>query len=721
MSASDLARTRPGDDSAARAAATLLHPRSVAIIGATERAGYGARFFTNLTRGGFQGQIYPVNPNRPTVFGLPCYPSPRDLPAAPDVAVVIVPAQYVVASLRQCAAAGACAAIVISAGFAELGTEAGRRRQRELVDLVTETGLRVVGPNCLGVANVVESAWVTAGSQAQAEPVTEATGAALISQSGATAFGTLLPAARDRGLSYRYVVTTGNEADLKLEDFLDYFLAQPDVKVVSLMVEGFRDFGRLKALAQLALEQGKVIVALKVGRSEAGQRAARSHTAALTGSDRAQDALFRQFGIARVRDYDELIEQTAMFLKAPFPAGPRVGVISHSGGVGSHVSDQFGDAGLEVPPLAEATRQVLADVLGERGSAGNPADLTTFMRSPAMPRMLAALFADPGLDGYVIASQGDPQFVDTITQAAAATTKPVAFIWTGSQAGGAGLVALRASPIPVFGLPGGAARGVAALVRRAQRARAAATPAPARTVRLPLGVSLPDTGGTLSERASKRLLAEVGVASPGERLCHSVAEAVDAAATLGYPVVLKACAADLPHKTELGLVRLDLRTPEDVRGAAEEVLAAAGAVVGPRFEGLLVQAYVRGGVEAIVGLSNDPQLGMLLMLGLGGTLVETLGAATWRSCPLGPAEAESMIDDVPALAALLRGVRGAPPADREALAGALLALSDLGTALGERLESLDVNPLLVRPEGQGALALDALVVLRLAPGAEPEA
>jgi acetyltransferase len=701
--------------SASTAIEAIFHPRSIAVVGATERAGYGARLLTNLIRTKYAGQVYPINPSRQTVFDLPCYPSPLALPAAPDLVVVIVPAPQVLESLRQSAERGARAAIVISAGFAELHTETGLRRQAELKALTEQTGLRVVGPNCLGASNAPANIWATASTRISTELLGDSAGAVLISQSGATAFGPLLAAARDRGLGFRYIVTTGNEADLGAPDFVEYFLDQADVRVIGLLLEGIRDFGRLRALAERALRLEKVLVILKVGRSEVGERAARSHTAALTGSDRVQDALFRQFGLARVRDYDEFVEQTLLFMKAPLPAGRRVGVISHSGGISAHLSDQLGVEGLEVPPFAESGRQKVAEILGERGSAANPADITGFANSPSFRPILDALLPDDGIDAWLIATQGGDELVNKIIAVAEITPKPIGMVWTGSHSSEVGLPTVRASRVPVFTLPSGAARGFGALVRVAEaRRRLAAWTAEPKPSPLPGGL-LDLAVGPLSEHQSKRLLARIGIGAPPETLCQTADEAAAAAAAQGYPAVLKASSPDLAHKSELGLVRLDLRTEAELRQSFADLLAAGQRAAPASLEGILVQPYVRGGVETIVGLNDDPHLGRLVMLGLGGTLVEALGAVTWRACPLSAAEAEAMIDDVPALATLLGGVRGAPPADRAALVQALVALSGLAETLGERLETVDVNPLLIRPAGQGVLALDALVVTK-APG-----
>jgi acyl-CoA synthetase (NDP forming) len=429
-----------------------------------------------------------------------------------------------------------------------------------------------------------------------------------------------------------------------------------------------------------------------------------------------QDALFRQFGMIRVRDYDELIEQTALFVKAPLLGGRRIGVVSHSGGIGAHLSDQLGVVGLEVPPFGDRTRRALLEVLGERGSASNPADITGYANSPAFGPILDALLADPGLDGWLVATQGNDELVRKIIAAAEATPKAVAVVWTGSQSSEAGLATLRSSAVPVFALPVGAARGMAALAQLADaRRRSRDRPSDVASDSGPVD-ELQDAAGMLSEHRSKQILARFGIAAPPERLCRSVAEATAAAREIGYPVVLKASAPHLAHKSELGLVRLDLRSEDEVGRVFSELWAAAERAGAGRIdgglEGILVQPYLRGGVETIVGLSDDPQLGRLIMLGLGGTLVEALGAVTWRACPIGPAEADAMIEDVPALATLLGGVRGAPPADRGALVRALVDLSRFGVRLGRRLDTVDVNPLLVRAEGQGVAALDALVVLR---------
>jgi acyl-CoA synthetase (NDP forming) len=691
----------------------IFQPRSIAVIGATERAGYGARVLSTLLRANFDGTIYPINPRYERVFDLPCYASPGHLPAPVDLVVVVVPAIAVAEALRKSAAAGARAAIVISAGFAELGDD-GAARQTELLAIAAATGLRIVGPNCLGAANLADGIWPTAATRLSVDLPLTMPGAALVSQSGATAFGPLLAMAADRGLGFRYVVTTGNEADLVATDFVEYFLALPDVRVVALMLEGLRDFARLRRLAAEAARRGKFLVMLKVGRSAAGARAAHSHTAALTGSDEVHDALLHQLGIVRVRDYDELIEQSAMLLHAVLPSGPRMGVASHSGGIGAHLCDLLGVEGLQIPDLGGAVRTTVGKVLGERGSAANPADLTTFANGPQFRPLLDALFADEGLDAWVVATQGNAQRAQVIVEAAQATHRPVSVAWTGSQNDSASLEVLRAGGVPVFALPSGAARGAAALSgvaatrrRRELDAALAGESSPKPTLDIELGA-----GGTLSEHASKQVLAHFGIESTAEHLCSSLDEAKHAATQLGYPLVLKANVTGIVHKSEYGLVRLDVRREAQMFEAFNDLETTANRITKGRLEGILVQAFQPDGIETIIGIADDPDHGRLLMLGLGGTLVEAIGAVTWRASPIGPHEAQAMIDEVPALNVLLNGVRGRAAADRPALVAALTKLSTMAETLGDRLETVDVNPLLVRAAGLGVLALDALVVLR---------
>lgn len=706
----------------------MLHPRSIAIVGATERLQYGGRFLKNLLTTGCKARLYPVNPRRDAIFGVPCLRSIREIPEAVDLAAIIIPAPAVLEALEECAEKGVRSAVVISAGFEELGTEEGRARQARLRSLARETGVRVCGPNCLGLANVADSVWATAGSRISPETVALGSGIGLVSQSGATCFGPLIAMARDRGVGFRYIVSTGNEADLDSSDFAQYMLRDAEVKVVAALVEGFRDGAKFVETAEMALEMGKPLVLLKVGRSEAGSRAAGSHTAAMTGSDVVQDALFQQKGVVRVDDYDELIETANMFLKAKRPRGERVGVISHSGGIGSFLADKCGEVGLELPLLSDRTRDGLGEILGERGSAANPADVTTFAYNESFPSILRLLLADEKLDVQVMASAGGELQAKTVIQAAEECEKPVVFLWTGSIKDTGSLPLLQAGDVPLFYLPGRCARGVRRLLdyhrRRdeilAERSEAHPHPdpltggegGPPEEALRALRELVSGAGGpALTEHESKRVLSLFGVPTTREAQCSNLEEASRAAEEIGYPVALKVISRQIAHKTEAGAVRLGVVGPEELARGYEEMLATVRAQCpGAPIDGVLVQQMVSGGVEVIVGVSRDAQFGPVLMLGLGGVLVEALGAVSWRVCPIGPRDARAMIGEVKGLSRILAGYRGRPRADVGALVDALVDISRLAVWAREEILSLDVNPLAILPEGHGVVALDALVI-----------
>ncbi len=538
----------------------MLHPESIAIVGATERLQYGGRFLKNLLTTGCAARLYPVNPNRDSIFEVPCYHSIREIPEPVDLAAIIIPAPLVVPAFKECVDRRAKSALIISAGFAELGTEAGRTRQAELQALARESGVRVCGPNCLGMANVADNVWITPLSRMPRDPRSLCSGLALVAQSGATCFLTLLALAQDRGIGFRYLISTGNEADLESSDFVQYVLRDPEVKVVAMLVEGFKDGAKFTDAADMALGAGKPIVLLKIGRSEAGRRGASSHTAAMTGSDVVQDALFKQKGVIRVDDYDELLETADMLLKAKPPRGRRVGVVSESGGMGSFMADKCGEVGLEVPPLSDQTRQKMRAVMGERGSAANPADLTGFGTGDAFPTVLDLLLAEERQDLMIMSSVGGETQAKTLIEATRASEKPILLVWSGSARDTGGLPLLKASNVPLFYLPGKGAKGARRLLDYHQRRAAilAETAAGGSDLPAPPAGTLKSLrrilgrGGRqpLSEHDSKQALALFGISTTSEALCGSAEEAVRAAERIGYPVALKVASQQIAHKTE---------------------------------------------------------------------------------------------------------------------------------------------------------------------------
>jgi acetyltransferase len=700
----------------------MLNPRSIAVVGATPRMQYGGRFLAASLKAKDRVRVYPVNPRYPEVLGARCYPTISDLPEAPDLVGIVVPYDQVMDTLQESHRKGAGSAIVISAGFAERGLGDRRDLQDELGAFARESGLRVCGPNCLGVANVRDDIWASSssrGSDGLSGPV------GLICQSGASAFGPFLTRAVEEGIGLSHIISTGNEADLDFSDFARYLLDDDGVKVIAGFVEGFKDARKFIEVARLAAERNKPIVLIKIGRSELGAQAARSHTAALTGSDARYDAAFAQYGVTRVQDYDELLEVAHLLAHAPKPPKPGIAVVSHSGGVSSLTADMCGQAGLDLPSLSQRARDGINGVLKGFGWAANPSDVTGFANSESFPTIMDNLINEPDVGTLVVASAGaDSQAAQVIAQRdatlrqAQGEAKAVAFLWTGTRGATAGLPKLKAANIPIFYVPDKLAKGLRSLLDYHawldwRQAEGFAT-APSMTAnqqklaeRL-LGSSRP----ALSEHASKELVAAWGVPVTREVPAASAEAAAAAARTLGYPVALKVDSPDILHKTEAGGIRLGLRDDTQVWTAFNEVMSSAAAYAPQAvINGVLVQEMVPGGVEVIVGVSYDPQLGPVLLFGTGGVMVEVYHDVALRLCPITQGEALDMVNQVKG-ARLLQGFRGRPKADVDALADVLVRVSHLAVNLEGKLAELDINPLMVLPAGQGVKAVDALAVVK---------
>src|SRR5579872_4168068 len=562
--------------------------------------------------------------------------------------------------------------------------------------------MRISGPNCLGLANVKDDVWATASSRGAAG-LTGPIG--LVCQSGATAFGPFLVRAVENGIGFSYIISTGNEADLDFTDFARYLLDDPDTRVIAGFVEGFKRADKFLEVAKLAAERGKPIVLIKIGRSELGARAASSHTAALTGEDARYDAIFAQYGVTRVQDYDELIEVAHLLAHTPKPAVPGIAVVSHSGGISSLTADMCGQAGLDLPALGDAARDGINGILKGFGWAANPADVTGFANSESFPPIMEHMIADPRMGTLVVASAGaDSQAQQVISQR--------------DRTAKGGLPMLKNARIPIFYTPDKLARGLQSRLayhtwreRRLADGFAAAPPRSAAqdaAIARALGLGR----STLSESESKRLLAAWGVESAREHLATSAEAAGAAAERLGFPVALKIDSPDILHKTEAGVVRLNLGDAAQVRTAYAEIGANAEAhAPQARITGVSVQEMVLDGVAVIIGVSCDPQLGPVLLFGSGGVMVEIYGDVALRRCPVTRAEARAMIAEVKG-ARLLHGFRGRPAADVGALADILVRVSHLAMHLDGHLAELDINPLMMLPSGQGAKAVDALVVFR---------
>ena len=688
----------------------LLHPRSIAIIGASDDAArIGGRPLAYTREAGFAGRIWPVNPRRATVQNLPAFPTIADVPEPVDTAVIAVPAPAVVETAEACAAAGVRAAVVFSAGFAETGGE-GRRRQDALSALAGASGMRIVGPNCLGVYNSATGFYGTFTTTLEAaRPVPGGVG--LVSQSGAYGSHLSLLATR-RGIGIRFWVTTGNECDVDVAETIGWLAGHPDVSVIAAYVEGVADRGRLLRSLALARERRKPVILQKVGRTGVGADAVRSHTAALAGSDAVYDGVFRQFGVHRARDAEEMLDVAYAAAFGAFPATRRVGLMSISGGVGVQMADEAVAHGLDVAPMSGRAQARLRKRL-PYASPRNPVDVTAqaFNDLDLIRSNLDIMLEEEAYDAIVA--------FFTFVAAAEAMVAPIREMLRDARRRHPGplLVLSIVGPpavvrhyeeagCPVFEDPSRAVRAVAALARFAENfARppgAAAAP--------PAAPPLPPA--PIDEPAARRIFAEAGLPVVESRRCGTAREAAQAAAALGFPAALKIASPDIAHKSDVGGVALDLDTADAVVEAFAAVTRRARAACPEaRLDGVLVSPMVAGGVEMILGVRRDPAFGPVVMCGLGGVFVETLRDVAFRAAPFDDAEAHRMLRELRGYP-LLAGARGRPPGDADALAAALAALSRFAAAHGGRLESAELNPVVVRPAGQGVVALDALIAPR---------
>jgi acetyltransferase len=691
----------------------MLNPSSIAVVGATPRMQYGGRLLAAALKSGDRVRVYPVNPRYDEIMEKPSYPSITALPEAPDLVCIVVPYHRVLDVLQECWDKGAGSAVIISAGFSERGEADRQDLQGELGAFARASGIRLCGPNCLGLANVKDDVWASASSrmsEGRSGPI------GMVCQSGASAFGPFLTRAVDNGIGFSYIISTGNEADLDFADFARYLLDDASTRVIAGFVEGFKDARKFMAMAQLAAERGKPIVLIKIGRSALGARAARSHTASLSGDDARYEAMFKQYGIIRVSDYDAFLETAQLLAYTPKPGKPGLGVVSHSGGISSLTADMCGHAGLDLPALSQSALDRINDVLQGFGWAANPADVTGFANSDSFPQIMNAIINEPEVGTLVVASAGADRQAQQVIELRDQSDKGIVYLWTGSRGATAGLDKLKAAGIPLFYLPASLATSLKSRwdyhTWHDRRSAHGFGHAPAATsTQQQVTEQLRGLGRqTLSESESKTLIAAWGVPVSREERTASAEEAILAAERIGYPVALKVESPDILHKTEAGAIRLGLDNAEQVRSAYAAIMANATQYAPEAtISSVLVQEMVSGGVEVIVGVSYDDQLGPMLLFGTGGVLVEVYQDVALRCCPITRAEAFEMISEVKGYR-LLQGFRGSAPADIDALADVLVKVSHLAVNLEGQLSELDINPLLVLPTGQGAKAVDALVI-----------
>ena len=698
-----------GDSSAV---ARVLRPRSVAILGASEdKAKFGGRVTHYLIDHGFPGPVYPVNPKRETILGRAAYPDIAALPEPVDVAFLAVPPGVLVETARDCALAGTGCIVVLTTGFAETGEAVGAARQAALLAALRDTGTRLLGPNCFGLIVPPARLALSTSVILEAKPLLEGP-VALVSQSGALMVA-MIDRARQSGIGFSACVSVGNQADLETCDFIEHLIDDPATGAICVYAEGFRDGARFLAAAARCRAAGKPLLLTKVGRTEAGMRAAMSHTASLAGSYAALEAACEARGTILCDDPDAMVLAADALARFGPPPGEGIAVISPSGGGAGVAVDRIGEAGLPLARLSDSTRAVLAEVMLPP-QADNPLDLGGRREGESLEatrkatRMLAG---DPAV-GVLLAAWTTTPFYAEATRAVAdealASGKAVIFAVLPGAAADAPRAVLRELGVPVSETLDDALRMAAALVAAARHAAAEGGEA----VRPPgCALSGRPASGLLTEPAAKALLAGCGIAVTREAMARGVEEAASAAAEIGYPVALKAVSPDILHKSDAGGVALGLAGPQALAAAWTAMTARlAESAPDAAIDGFLVQEMRGGGigggggVELLIGARRDPQFGPIVVFGAGGTLVELLRDVSVAAAPLSAKAAERLIR-ASRVWPLLAGWRGAPPADLAAVVDALVRISWLADDLGEALAELEANPLLAGPDG--AVVLDA--------------
>jgi acetate---CoA ligase (ADP-forming) len=685
----------------------FLNPRSFALIGVSAtpgRPGYSLFQKVRAKMAANGGKVLPVNPHVGEIDGVRCYARLADIRESIDVAVIMV--ADVIPALEECVAAGVKFVIIFSAGFAEIGAE-GEALQEKIEAIARRAGVRLFGPNTN--VNAFETFREFTGPKI-----------ALVTQSGHQ--GRPIVQGQEFGVGFSYWVPTGNEVDLESADFFRYFADDPATGVIAAYIEGFKNGEKLKRAADLAARRRKPIVVVKVGRSAAGERMALAHTGHLTGSDAVHDAVFRQFGMIRVGDLDELLETAALFARLPKPVGERVCVYAISGGTGALMADWLGSRKLAMPELAAETQARLREFIPPYLTVRNPVDNGAAVLTQGHgAKILDILMSDRSTDLVVIPITGVlPPISDImakeIADACGRGGKPIVVVWSSPKIDEPAFRILVEARVPIFRSIRNCAKALEAYFRFHRFADGYRSPYDAKPlVSLAGDRELEEAfsgRGALSEADSKRIVARYGVPITREEIATTADDAARAASEIGFPVAMKVSSKDIAHKSDAGLVMLGVAGEEAVRAAFD----ALGQAARKRFpeaeiDGVLVQEMVTGGREVIVGLSSDPQFGPVVMFGLGGTFVETLGDVSLRTLPITRPEAEGMVREIRGFE-MLEGVRGGRPADVDAIVDAILRVASLGADFGDRISELDINPLMVFERGRGVRAADALLIRR---------
>ncbi|WP_171962256.1 acetate--CoA ligase family protein [Bordetella trematum] len=689
----------------------LLDPQSIALIGASADAGrIGGLPLELLTRFGYAGQVYPVNPKYEEVFGLRCWPEIEAVPGPVDLVVLAIGASEVTAMLRRCHAQGVRAAIVYAAGFAEAG-EAGARLQQTLEAFAAESGMAIAGPNCMGFANLNTQAHTAFASVFKTAPMQQGAGSiSLLTQSG-NVCAAVYAIGRRLGLAFSHFINTGNEACIDFSRYLEYLAQDPGTGIVLGYIEQLRDGPRFVRACQSLARQDKVLIALKAGTTEKGAQAVRSHTCALAGDRRVYAAAFEQLNVIQADDFAQMAAIASLAQLRGRSAGRRVAVITMSGALGAILADKFIEAGLSLPDLPPDLQATLRAGIPDYGMVGNPVDVTgNVVNDPHFVRtVLDALARSPAIDTVVVYAPGYmlDRMADALAETAAAHPRLLVAIDTGSARC---RDRLRQAGVAVFDDLGLAVNSLAPYLRWCERRRrpSLTTAAEATSGERALA-SLP-----CSEAAARDWLTTFGMPAQRVACASSAAQAVVQARELGFPLAMKILSPDIAHKTDIGGVVLNVKDEAGVRDAYDTLMEAGARQAGARLEGVLLQTMERGVAELIVGATRDPVFGPVLTVGLGGVLTELYQDVSHRLLPVDAAMAHDMLRELKAYP-LLEGYRG-PAGDVGAACEAIVAVGAAMLAAPSEVSEIEVNPLLVREAGQGVAVLDALILPATARG-----
>jgi acyl-CoA synthetase (NDP forming) len=698
----------------------MLHPRNIVVVGATDKPGnYAERIWNNLVKYQYAGGMYPINARRDTIWGVKCYKDFADLPDKPDHVLVLVPARFAVQVIRDAAAAGARSATIVTSGFSELEDEASQQLAVELKQAIEETGLAVTGPNCLGNLSSGEKIFTNIDER----PVSMVAGpVAVAGQSGAVVMQ-IRQALEDRGIDVGYMVTTGNESGLQTPDFMAYFAADPSIRVIVVYLEGVRNTKTFRDACKAARAAGKPVIALKLGASEGGRAAAMAHTGALAGSIETFDAISTREGVVRVRGLDELIETTECFVHVKPPKGDRLAAVTLSGGKRGLMIDAFSSAGLGFKPLSKSLTEKLSQMLGPGSIVGNPLDagFAAVVDPSVYMQSIKLMIEDPDTDMVII----DAEFpkaphelrernIGLVNEMAGKASKPVVYVSALSVGFTEHTKKVRQSAQNVAVMQG-TDRAVDAIKQLIDYTRLPKNipdvkSSSSSAAKAALEKVLKNAkGAALDEVASKNLMKAYGIPVSKEGVATSAAEAVKIAKSIGYPVVAKVVSEQILHKSDVGGVVLNLKTPADVKKAYNDIMARMKKIKGkPVIEGILIAQMVKAELELVVGGSLDAEMGPVVLFGTGGVDIELMKDVALAGAPLDTNDAKALINRTKA-GVKLKGYRGKPKLHEASVVKALVGLSNLMADAKGRIASIDVNPFLINEKS--GVAVDALVVL----------